>query len=87
MSNNELIMQWEADEAFAFEGWDFSHLNGRWESSEPPWDYKAIIKSYLKETDKLLDMGTGGGEFLLTLEHPYENTYATEAYTPNFELS
>lgn len=31
-------------------------------------------------------MGTGGGEFLLTLEHPYKNTTVTEAYPPNIEL-
>ena len=27
---------------------------------------------------KLLDYDTGGGEFLLTLTHPFENTSATE---------
>ena len=31
-------------------------------------------------------MGTGGGEVLLSLNHPYKNTYATEAYVPNLEL-
>ena len=86
ISNDELKKQWEAEEAFAFEGWDFSHLNDRWDSPEPAWDYKEIIKSYLKDTDTLLDMGTGGGEFLLTLGHPYNQTFATEAYEPNFEL-
>jgi len=82
----ELIKQWETEEAFAFEGWDFSHLDGRWDSPEPTWDYNEIVKSYLKDSDTLLDMGTGGGEFLLTLKHPYDKTFATEAYTPNFEL-
>jgi len=86
MLNHELISQWEAEETFAFEGWDFSHLNGRWDSPEPTWDYKEIINSYLKDTDTLLDMGTGGGEFLLTLGHPYNKTFATEAYKPNFDL-
>jgi len=66
MNSTELIKQWEAEENFAFQGWDFSHLNGRWHSPEPPWDYKAIVKSYLKDTDILLDMGTGGGEVLLS---------------------
>ena len=86
MTNDELIKQWEMEEVFAFEGWDFSHLNGRWDSPEPTWDYKEIIMSYLKDTDTLLDMGTGGGEFLLTLSHPYNQTFATEAYKPNFDL-
>jgi SAM-dependent methyltransferase len=31
-------------------------------------------------------MGTGGGEYLLSLKHPYANTCATEAYPPNYEL-
>jgi SAM-dependent methyltransferase len=32
------------------------------------------------------DMGTGGGEFLLTIEHPYPNTSVTESYLPNVDL-
>lgn len=31
-------------------------------------------------------MGTGGGKFLLTLDHPYNLTSVTEAYPPNVEL-
>ena len=86
MSNTQLIRQWEAEENHAFQGWDFSHLDGRRDEPSPPWDYKTVVKAYLKDTDILLDMGTGGGEILLTLNHPYNNTYATEAYEPNFEL-
>jgi len=86
MNNINLIKQWEMEENFAFQGWDFSHLNNRWDCPEPHWDYKAIVKSYLKDTNTLLDMGTGGGEVLLSLNHPYKNTYATEAYEPNYEL-
>ncbi|MCL1820033.1 MAG: class I SAM-dependent methyltransferase [Oscillospiraceae bacterium] len=86
MRDIELVKQWKAEEQFAFQGWDFSHIDGRWECPEPPWDYRSIVKSYLKDTDILLDMGTGGGEVLLTINHPYRNTYATEAYVPNYEL-
>lgn len=31
-------------------------------------------------------MGTGSGEFLLTMNHPYNLTSVTEAYTPNIKL-
>jgi len=86
MTNNDLLKQWQAEEDHAFQGWDFSHLSGRWHMPDPPWSYKEIVKSYLKDTDTLLDMGTGGGEFLLTLNHPHKNTYVTEAYEPNYEL-
>jgi len=82
----KMIKEWEAEENHAFQGWDFSHLDGRWDSPETPWDYESIVKSYLKDDDILLDMGTGGGEVLLSLNHPYKNTYATEAYEPNYEL-
>ena len=77
---------WQAEEKHAFQGWDFSHLDGRWEGEDIPWDYKIVLQTYLKSTDKLLDMGTGGGEFLLSLGHPYELTSVTEAYPPNVLL-
>ena len=80
------IKQWEAEENHAFEGWDFSYIKERWDEPEPPWDYVSVVKSYLKDSDILLDMGTGGGEVLLSIGHPYNNTFATEAYLPNFEL-
>ncbi|MNI56820.1 Methyltransferase domain protein [compost metagenome] len=44
------------------------------------------MKKYLRAKYKLLDMGTGGGEFLLSLNHPYNNTSVTEKWTPNVEL-
>ena len=87
MTDAELLKKWKDEEVvFNLKGWDFSHLAGRWDSPNPPWDYRMIIKSYLKDSDILLDMGTGGGEILLTIGHPYENTYVTEAYAPNLEL-
>lgn len=86
MNIENLRHKWKREEEYAFKGWDFSHLNGRWEDEKIPWDYKEIIDSYLKNQHKLLDMGTGGGEFLLTLAHPYHLTSVTEAYAPNLEL-
>ena len=35
---------------------------------------------------QILDYDTGGGEFLLSLNHPYNKTSATEGYQPNVEL-
>lgn len=74
------------EEQKSFIGWDFSYLEGRVTEEPLNWDYKKIIKSYLKKTDKLLDMGTGGGEFLLTLNHPFHLTCVTEGYLPNLKL-
>ncbi len=86
MNYNDLILQWKYEEDFAFQGWDFSHINGRWMSEPLPWDYRTIVLSILKSTDNLLDMGTGGGEFLMSLKHPFALTSVTEAHPPNVEL-
>jgi len=86
MHNADFIKQWQTEETAAFQGWDFSHIDGRYDCPAPPWDYKAVVQSYLKDTDALLDMGTGGGEFLLTIGHPHDKTFATESYVPNYAL-
>lgn len=80
------IEQWKKEEKRSFEGWDFSHLENRWEMAELPWDYEEIVKQHLDDSYKLLDMGTGGGEILLGFHHPYERTCVTEGYLPNYHL-
>ena len=45
-----------------------------------------IVRQYLSPDSKLLDIDTGGGEFLLSLNHPPKNTSATEGYPPNVAL-
>ena len=35
---------------------------------------------------KVLDYDTGGGEFLLSLNHPFARTAATEGFEPNVRL-
>ena len=88
MKDNELIRAWKAEEEIAhIHGWDFSHIDGRYmEDTNFPWDYRQVIGEYLTSDMKLLDIDTGGGEFLLSLGHPYENTAATENYPPNVQL-
>ena len=88
MKENEWIQAWKAEEEIAhIHGWDFSHIDGRYmEGTDFPWDYRQVIREYLTPKKKLLDIDTGGGEFLLSLGHPYENTAATENYSPNVQL-
>lgn len=50
------------------------------------WNYTIEILKYLKKVNSLLDMGTGGGEFLATLPLP-PLTYATEGYKPNIQIA
>ena len=88
MTKEELIAAWKAEEEIAhIHGWDFTHVDGRCvEENSLPWDYKTTILKYLRPDMKILDIDTGGGEFLLSLGHPYENTAASENYPPNVEL-
>ncbi len=86
MNWTKLKEQWLREEQHYFKGWNFSHLADGWEEEGLPWDYKELISQYLKSEHQLLDMGTGGGEFLMTLGHPYRNTAVTEAWEPNVEL-
>lgn len=75
------------EEAAHIHGWDFSHIDGRYEEeNDLPWDYESLVRQYLKKDSDLLDYDTGGGEFLLKLGHPFHKTAATEGYGPNVEL-
>ena len=87
MDTNALIRMWKEEENIAYiHGWDFSHIDGRCLEEPLPWDYRQVIGEYLTPEMRLLDIDTGGGEFLLSLNHPHGNTAATENYPPNVEL-
>ncbi len=78
----------EATEA-AFHGWDFSYMAQYGGNVEEPkaWHYPNTVRTYLTDKDVVLDMGTGGGEFLATLQPLPAQTYATEAYRPNVPIA
>ena len=84
----DLETQWLYEESIAqIHGWDFSHIEERYqEEDDLPWDYKTLVQKYVRPEDRLLDMDTGGGEFLRSIRHPYELTSVTEGYAPNLEL-
>jgi SAM-dependent methyltransferase len=88
MDREHLKRVWQREEDMAhIHGWDFSHIHGRYEEEDDlPWNYEEIVRKYLKNSSKLMDYDTGGGEFLLSLHHPYSNTAATEGYPPNVRL-
>lgn len=86
MNTENLKAAWLREEREPFSGWDFQHLDGLCESDPLPWDYEALARRFLKSSTRLLDIGTGGGEFLLSLGHPSRLTAATEGYPPNIAL-
>lgn len=86
MDKQLLKKEWLKDEQITFSGWDFSAIDASWENEALPWSYPQLIKQHLTKEMVMLDMGTGGGEFLLTLDHPHAQTAVTEGWEPNIEL-
>ena len=88
MNLEALIENWRSEERIArIHGWDFSHIAGRYaEEEDLPWEYRQVVSEGLTPEMRLLDLDTGGGEFLLSLDHPRRQMAATEEYPPNVAL-
>ena len=88
MHETPWICAWKAEEESAYiHGWDFSHIRERCtQPNDLPWDYRAVVEEHLRPNMRLLDIDTGGGEFLLSLPHPRDHIAATENYAPNVQL-
>jgi len=74
---------WQND----FSGWDWDYLSDRWLENPPSWDYRQIVLERLRDSASMLDMGTGGGEFLSSLQPFPAEIYATECYPPNIPIA
>jgi len=70
-----------------FEGWDFSFISSRRQESSLPWNYFQKARAAMSTSDTFLDMGTGGGETLASLQPLPSHAYATEAYVPNISVA
>ncbi|MFW9834968.1 MAG: methyltransferase domain-containing protein [Candidatus Thorarchaeota archaeon] len=72
-----------------FTGWDFSYVSrtGRMQSEPLPWSYASIVIPYVRRACSLLDMGTGGGEFLSRLKPFPKHSCATEGFEPNYPVA
>jgi len=74
-------------EAQPFVGWDFSWLGKRIVTQPFPWDYDGLVAKRARESPDLLDMDTGGGEWLARLPYRPDHTVATESYPPNVPVA
>lgn len=87
--HDALFQYLQAEYEHPFSGWDFSYLDGRrvedW--SVLTWDYRAEIEARLPQIRSLLDIDTGGGEFLASLKPLPADTCATEGYPPNVPVA
>jgi SAM-dependent methyltransferase len=83
----------DADELLAeaettpFQGWDFSKLGDRLVLEPPPWDFAEIVANTAARATAMLDMGTGGGEWLSSLRARSPVTAATESWKPNVAVA
>jgi hypothetical protein len=68
-------------------GWDLSWLDGRIESTPTPWDYAAIARALVGRAHRLLDVDTGGGEFLAELAPLPDKSVAVESRPPNAPIA
>jgi len=75
------------DALHPFSGWDFSHVRSRIVTEPLTWSYHSKILPFVRTAESMLDMGTGGGEFLFSLQPLPKETYATEAYDPNVPIA
>jgi SAM-dependent methyltransferase len=87
MDRDVLLDRWRTAYAEPTSGWDFSAIDAV-ADGEPPWSYEAVAREALAGATSALDMGTGGGEVLLTLRDALpDHTVATEGWPPNLPVA
>lgn len=69
-----------------FRGWDFSALGDRITLVPPAWDFEQIVDDAAASAQSMLDLGTGGGEWLGARRHA-PCTVATESWPPNVAVA
>jgi SAM-dependent methyltransferase len=68
-------------------GWDFRWLEGRAQEMKPPWNFPKLVRDAASGAARMLDIDTGGGEFLASLAPFAAQVVATEGYGPNVALA
>jgi SAM-dependent methyltransferase len=58
-------------------GWDFAGMNVL--RQPVPWEYQDVVLCYLKSSDVVLDVGTGGGERLRDLAGSFDHGLGIDA--------
>ena len=74
-------------EARPLEGWDLGRLGDRMKSTPLPWSFEEIVVRHARASPDLLDLGTGGGEWLAALPFRPPRTVATESWEPNVAVA
>ena len=78
MKRNELFDFLISEADHPFSGWDFSYISDRVVNAPLTWSYTSMLLPLIRKAESLLDIGTGGGEFLSSLVPLPKHTCATE---------
>jgi SAM-dependent methyltransferase len=73
--------------ALPLDGWDLSRLGDRISVAPLPWDFAEIVARHARVAAELLDLDTGGGEWLASLAQRPSRTVATESWPPNVDVA
>jgi hypothetical protein len=76
----------EADD-HPVEGWSFDWLGVRLRIAPLPWSFDEIVVDHARRSPDLLDLETGGGEWLAALAVRPPRTVATESWPPNVDVA
>jgi len=88
METAALIGTWRTRHSEPTAGWDFSAFGPAIDADEPPWSYAGLARDALAGAGSALDLGTGGGEVLLSLADALPaDTVATEGWPPNLPVA
>lgn len=87
MDDSGLVSRWQEIWDEPVSGWDFSGFGDRLSGDEPPWSYLGLAREALPAASSVLDLGTAGGEVLLSLADALPaDTVATEGWAPNLPV-
>src|SRR5512140_1130732 len=88
-TDTELLSSYKKIYDKPFRGWGFSEILRAGSATESPleWNYYDEILPRVRRAVTMLDMGTGGGEFLKSLAPLPHQTFATEGYQPNVAIA
>jgi hypothetical protein len=70
-----------------FTGWDFSLIEDRIERQGEPWSYTDRVNELAFGAEVMVDLGTGGGEFLSRVSPRPRVLIATEGFMPNVPVA
>lgn len=88
IDEKDLLTSWRREWGTQPLGWDFAGLDARMSQDRPDWDFASLTRDCLSRSTSVLDMGTGGGEFLSGFAHLLPaDTVATEGWAPNVAVA